>query len=197
MKRSLLITAALALAFAAPAGAKGPDQATITGPGLDEAIVLGGDAEGNFTSTFGRFVHGAGFVSAVFQQTPDPMLRQRPKGDLGPRYDVVYRVPGGDAGTSTVRQVLYPYAPGGAVTYVRPGQLIFDGQHATHGGWFVSPDPAFAKLLVSLGLPDAAPRPAAVVKSEPEQRRASRWLPIAFAGLLLPAAVFAVLRKKR
>lgn len=196
MKRSLLITAGLALALAAPATAKGPDQATITGPGLDGPVVLGGDAEGNFTSTFGRFVHGAGFVSAVFQQTPDPMLRQRPEGDLGPRYDIVYRVPGGDTGTSNVRQALYPYAAAGPVTYTRPGQLIFGGQHATHGGWFASRDPSFRALLVSLGLPRATPTAAAVVKTEPE-RRTTRWLPIAFAGLLLPTAFFAVRRRKR
>jgi hypothetical protein len=196
MKRSLLITAGLALALAAPAAAKGPDQATITGPGVDGPIVLGGDAEGNFTSTFGRFVHGAGFVSAVFQQTPDPMLNRRPTGDLGPRYDVVYRVPGGDTGTSNVRQALYPYAPGGPVTYTRPGQLIFGGQHATRGGWFASRDPSLRALLVSLGLPNEAPRAAAVVKTEPE-RRVSRWLPIAFAGLLIPAAFFAIRRRPR
>jgi hypothetical protein len=196
MKRSLLISAGVALALAAPAAAKGPDQATITGPGLDNPIVLGGDAEGNFTSTFGRFTHSAGFVSAVFHQTPDPMLRQRPKGDLGPGYDVIFRVPGGDGRASNVRLVLYAYAPGGPVTYTRPGQLIFSGQHATHGGWFESRDPAFRELLVSLGFPKAAPRTAAVTKTEPE-RRMSRWLPIAFAGLLLPAAFFAVLRKKR
>jgi hypothetical protein len=196
MKRSLLITAGLALALVAPATAKGPDQATITGPGLDGPIVVGGDAEGNFTSTFGRFTHGAGFVSAVFQQTPDPMLRQRPKGDLGPRYHVLFRVPGGDGRASNVRLALYPYAPGGPVTYTRPRQLIFGGEHATHGGWFVSRDPAFRELLISLGFPKAAPSVAAVAKPESE-RRVSRWLPIAFAGLLLPAAVFAMFRKQR
>ena len=194
--RILIAGSALALAVAAPAVAKGPDQATITGPGLDSPIILSGDAEGNVNSTFGRFAEGAGFMYAVFQQTPDPMLAQRPKGDLGPRYDIVYRVPGGGTGTAYARQALYPYAPGGPVTYMRTGQPLFGGDHATHGGWFRSLDSSFREQLVSLGLPKTAPQGTAVVKTEPE-RRTSRWLPIAFAGLLLPAAFFAIRRKAR
>jgi hypothetical protein len=198
MKRICILIAggALALAFAAAAAAKGPDQATITGPGLDSPIILGGDAEGNVGSTFGRFVEGAGFMHAVFRQTPDRMLAKRPKGDLGPRYDIVYRVPGGGTGTAYARQALYPYAAGGPVTYMRPGQLLFGGDHATHGGWFRSLDSSFSEQLDSLGLPKTAPQGAALVKTE-HDRRTSRWLPIAFAGLLVPAAFLAIRRRAR
>jgi hypothetical protein len=198
MKRFCILIggAALALALASPVAAKGPDQATITGPGLDTPIVLGGDAEGNASSTFGRFAEGAGFMYVVFQQTPDQTLAKRPKGDLGPKYEIVWRVPGGEGATAFARQALYPYASGGPVTYMRPGQPLFGGEHLTHGGWFRSRDGSFKEQLVSLGLPRTAPASAPVVAAEPEQRRASRWLPIAFAGVVLPAAFFALRRKR-
>jgi hypothetical protein len=197
MKRFCILigSVALALALAAPVAAKGPDQATITGPGLDGPIVLGGDAEGHFYSSFGQFVEGAGFMYAVFQQTPDRMVAKRPQGDLGPKYEIVWRVPGGGTGTSFARQALYPYATGGPVTYMRPGQPLY-GDHLTHGGWFRSLNGSFREQLVSLGLPKTAPTASATVRTEPEQRRSSRWLPIAFAGLVLPAAFFALRRKR-
>jgi hypothetical protein len=197
MKRFCILIGgvALALALAGPVAAKGPDQATITGPGLDDPIVLGGDAEGDVNSTFGRFAEGAGFMYAVFQQTPDRMVAKRPKGDLGPQYEIVYRVPGGGAGTAFARQALYPFAAGGPVTYMRPGQPLFGGDHLTHGGWFRSTDSSFRELLVSLGLPKTAPKATVVAQPEPE-RRSSRWLPIAFAGLVLPAAFFALRRSR-
>ena len=50
MKRLLGIVAVAALVLPATAQAKGPDRATITGPGLDAAIVLSGYGEsGNGT----------------------------------------------------------------------------------------------------------------------------------------------------
>jgi hypothetical protein len=189
MKRSLFIAAALALVFAAPVAAKGPDQATITGPGLDDPIVLGGDAEANTSSLFGRFVDDTGFVPGVFRQTPDPMLDEKPTALLGRRYIVVYRVPDGDGGAATVRQELYPDAVGGPVTYMRPGQRIFGGDHATRGGWFVSKYSGLEATLDELGFPRG---PAA----QPETRRSLRWLPLAFAGLLVPAALVAIRRTR-
>lgn len=196
MKRTLLLAAALALGLAAPASAKGPDQATITGPGLDTPIVLGGDAEGDGNSQFGRFVNATGFMPGVFAQTPDPMLDKRPEGDLGPRYTVVYRVPGGDTGTATVNQDLYPYAAGGPVTYMKPGQLIFGGQHATRGGWFTSRYSGLKETLTAIGFPTATPTDRSV-HAEPERRSTLRWLPFIFAGLVLPASFFASRRRAR
>ena len=52
-----------------------------------------------------------------------------------------------------IRQDVYPYANGGAVTYMKPGQSIFD--MTTHGGWYR--DPALKRTLVSSGLPAKAP----------------------------------------
>ena len=47
MRRSVLIIGCAALLLAGAAQAKGPDRATITGPGLAKPVVLTGDAESN------------------------------------------------------------------------------------------------------------------------------------------------------
>ena len=68
------------------------------------------------------------------------MLPGRPGGDLGPRYTV--DVQGADRRTRpppTITQDLYPYADGGPVAYMRPGQPVF-GSSTTAGGWFRAPD---------------------------------------------------------
>ena len=83
--------------------------------------------------------------------------RARPGGDLGPRYRVVYRVPG-PSGSSTVVQDVYPYART-PVTFMRPGQRFWGGAR-THGGWFVS-EPRLKAMLVAAGLPESRPSPAA------------------------------------
>ena len=156
MKRTLLLISLVALAYAPAATAKGPGEATIAGPGLDDSIVLRGNAEGDPGSPFGVFVDGTGFFPAVFERTPNPMLKTPRKRSLGPRYTVVYSLPGGDRGTSTVRQDLYPYAAGGPVTYTPPGQEIFGGEVTTRGGWYAAPA-SFRQTLVSLGLPQTRP----------------------------------------
>src|SRR3954452_12901477 len=113
MKRVMLVAAiavgAAGLAASA-ASAKGPTQAMISGPGLDGAIVVRGDAESTPGTSFWTLVQESGFFATVFgQQTPDPTLKARPKGDLGPRYDVVYLVPGPDR-DSALHAEVYPYA---------------------------------------------------------------------------------------
>jgi hypothetical protein len=158
MKLVLLVaaTAVLAgLAFAAAAGAKGPSQATIAGPGLDHAIVLRGDAESSASSRFSVIVQESGFFATVFGgQVPDPTLRARPTGDLGPRYDVVYTVPG--PGTaSKLRAELYPYATPAPVAHMPAGQRFWDGR-LTRGGW-VRGDATLRGALVAAGLPAKAP----------------------------------------
>lgn len=156
MRRIVFIAAALALVLAPAALAKGPIEAQISGPGLGKAIVLGGDAESGPPSDFGSFVDGTGFFPSVFGQQPDPMLAGRPDGDLGPRYTVEYKVPTGYSTTAVVTQDLYPYADGGPVAYMRPGQPVFNAQSPTVGGWFRTTD-AVKPLLVDYGLRATAP----------------------------------------
>jgi hypothetical protein len=147
MKRLLLVLAVAALALPTAAVAKGPDEATITGPGLDKAITITGLEEPG--SPIMAFAEAAGFFPAVFGQQPNPMLPGRPKGDLGPKYRIDYNVPGGESGSFSISQDLYPYAQPAAVTYTKDGQEIFE--MTTTGGWWS--DAALKDHLVALGLP--------------------------------------------
>ena len=150
MKRLLFLLAAAALALPTAAIAKGPDEATITGPGLDKAITITGLEEPG--SPIMAFAEAAGFFPAIFGQQPSPMLPGRPKGDLGPKYRIDYNVPGGDGTSFSISQDLYPYAQPSAVTYTKDGQEIFD--MTTTGGWWS--DAALKDQLVALGLPKTA-----------------------------------------
>ena len=150
MKRLLLLLAVAALAMPTTAFAKGPDKATITGPGLDKAITIKGLEEPG--SPIMAFAEAAGFFPAIFGQQPNPMLPGRPKGDLGPKYRIDYNVPGGDGTSFSISQDLYPYAQPSAVTYTKDGQEIFD--MTTTGGWWS--DAALKDQLVALGLPKTA-----------------------------------------
>lgn len=152
MKRLLLVLAVAALALPTAAFAKGPDEATITGPGLAEAITITGVEEPG--SPIMAFAEAAGFFPAVFSQEPNPMLPDRPKGDLGPKYTIEYNVPAGGEGPPNfrIRQDLYPYAQPYAVTYTKEGQQIFD--MTTRGGWWA--DASLKDQVVQLGLPKTA-----------------------------------------
>jgi hypothetical protein len=174
MKRSLLIAAGLALALPSPAAAKWIDHATITGPGLDGPVVPGGELL--FDST--------GFYEATVG-TPTDLLSAVPTKQLGPRYTIVYSLPGPDV--DRIRQDLYPYAAGGPVTYTKSGQASFYGRR-TRGGWYVA-SRGLKQTLVSMGLPRAAP-----AASRDSTRRV--WL-LASAGAIFLGALPLVARRRR
>jgi hypothetical protein len=191
MKRSLVLVLVLAVACCGQAAAKGPVAATITGPGVDRAISIGGDAEGNVSSPFGVFVEQVGYFPQVFTQTPDSTSRVAPAGRLGPRYDVAYRVPGPDGKARTVRQELYPFAAIGPVTHMRAGQPVFPTMGmSTHGGWFQSPY-GLRATLVTLGLPAKAPS----VKQS--GLGAGAWAGIAVGAFVLAGAATLLLRRRK
>ena len=156
--RRLLVLATLAtlatLAATAPAAAKGPSTASITGPGIDHGLPVKGEGESGPGTPLGSLVQFGGFFPQVYDEIPDPTTRTQPTADLGPRYQVVYRVPG-PSGTSTIVQDVYPYAKPSPVTYVRAGQRFW-GVNRTHGGWFVSSD-GLKTALVEAGLPKSPP----------------------------------------
>ena len=158
MRRALPAVAALAvmLLLAAGAAAKGPSVASITGPGLDHAIVINGYGEGGDTSPLGVLVDQGGFFHEVYGATNTQALSRKPAGDLGPRYEVTYTVPGGSDEASTLRQDLYPYARPAPVTSMSPGQKFW-GTQMTPGGWFRG-SPELRRVLVHAGLPATAVR---------------------------------------
>ena len=147
MKRLILAAALAALLVPAAALAKEPAQASISGPGFHKT--LSAPENGDFASTpLGRLTAATGFFPAAVGQSPNPMLPGRPSGPLGPRYTIVWTVPV-PGHTHGVRQDLYPYADGGAVTYMKPGQPIYESQ--TRGGWYRAY--GLRQTLSGLGLP--------------------------------------------
>jgi hypothetical protein len=171
MLRRLMVVTALAagmsiaavLTLATPALAKGPSQARITGPGLVHAIVVSGGGEpgqqdrlailAGQTSLFTVLFGAGGSVPAPARLRTPP-----PKATLGPRYTIIYTVPGvtpqpGEQ-FGRIRQDLYPRAAGGPVTYTPPGQPGF-GQPLLISGWLRA-SPQLTRTLSQLGVP---PRP--------------------------------------
>ena len=154
MNRSMLVPAALVavLLLPAAAAAKGPSEATIAGGALGKTIRISGNGESDSTP-LGSLAMESGFYPAAYGQSPDPMLPARPSGNLGPKLAIHYVVPGPNSRTFDISQDLYPYAHGGAVTYMKPGQPIFG--MTTRGGWFRAY--GLKRLLLQQGLPTRAP----------------------------------------
>jgi hypothetical protein len=156
MRRLLVAAAVVAAALALPtlAAAKGPASASITGPGLQRALALEGGGELGSGTALGTLVDAGGFFPQLYGQSPDPTLKNRPRGSLGPRFRVVYVVPGPNGIRSRVAQDAYPYASGGPVTHMKAGQSYWHGRKA-HGGWFRA-SVELRKMLVRAGLPRTA-----------------------------------------
>lgn len=143
MARRWLVPVAVLLlpvVMAAPAAAKGPRSATITGPGLDAPVHVGEQDVGTLGEATGAW-------PAMFRQSPNPLRPHRPAHGLGPRLRIAYRVSmpvrGGRERAFTIVQSLYPRAHGAPVTYTAPGQPLFGGK-VSLGGWYLAPNLASA-----------------------------------------------------
>jgi hypothetical protein len=140
------------LVVAATAAAKGPSEATVTGPGI-RTLTFGGGETG--TSPVSDLAMNAGFFPGAFGASGySGTLHRRPTGALGPRYRIRYVVPNGQPTPNSIAQSVYPYAKRGAVTFMPAGQKIFDTK--TVGGWYRG-GAALKSLLVAHGLPKKAP----------------------------------------
>ena len=154
MKRTLVLLAIAALAVPTAASAKGPASAVIEGPGIGGGIKVPGEGEYRGTP-LGDLTHYAGFFPAVFGgELQDPMSKDRPKGDLGPKYTVTYSLPMGDE-TVEIRQDMYPYA-NPPVTYTEPGLKVYEDR-VTPGGWYTKGIPALRVRLIEAGLLPSTP----------------------------------------
>jgi hypothetical protein len=153
MRRYLIAATLVALVVPALAAAKGPASASNSGPGLERALAIEGDGEG--PGMLGSLATASGFFAQMYVQTPDPTVARRPATRLGPRYVIVYLVPGPNDIQSHVTQYVYPYAKPTSVTYMKPGQRFWDGRQA-HGGWYRA-GAALERVLVRAGLPATAP----------------------------------------
>lgn len=189
-----LAASVAALALAAPALAKGPSEASITGPGLKGGGIHlksnGGGGDPSSGTPLGNLTEFSGFFPALFGQVPDPMLKEQPASKLGPKYTIEYTVPGPNGEAATIRQDLYPYAQPSPVTYTKPGQPFFENDR-TNGGWFAAPLD-LKRTLVEAGLPKTAPSAGSSDGS------ALTWgtTTIAAAALLLLALTFLAYRRR-
>jgi hypothetical protein len=155
IRSALLSTILVVVVLLAPTAAlaKGASKATITGPGLGAGIRLAGEGDPGGGALM-QIAEDSGFFPAVFLTTPNPMLSERPDGELGPRYTIVYVMPG-PSGVDEIRQDVYPYATPSLVSYTKPGQPYF-GTERTVGGWYVA-GPTLKDDLVAVGLRATAP----------------------------------------
>ena len=190
--RRLLVLAMFAAALALPGTAqgKGPIAATIDGPGTGGGITIGRGGDAPVGPM--EIAQESGIFPAVFAQTPDPMLKTRPGGDLGPRYQVTYSLPGPNRTEYTIRQDLYPYAPQGPVTYTDPGQRVFVTR-STRGGWYQAA-PALKRTLVLAGLPRTAPSAGT---EDGGTALSNLWPAVAAAFALALAGLTAVFVRRR
>ena len=210
LRRLIVVTAlaaamsiAAAITLAAPALAKGPSQARISGPGLAHAIVVAGNGEPGQPGTLPTLAEQTRLFSVMFGPNvpmPPRLRTPPPTASLGPRYTIIYTVygqftrPGQQFGH--IRQDLYPRAVG--------GPLIFTPQRLPGGpvpffGWFRA-SRHLPRTLARLGISPPAATQAGLqahaahpVATQQAGSRALPWLiaaaaaiaAVAFAGTVL------------
>ena len=161
---AVLSVAAALLAIPTVAWAKGPSVATISGPGLQSPITVKGMGEPGAGSQLADLAEQSGLFSAAYGATGNgQVLSGRPEGSLGARYTVTYTIPNGQPKPGRVVMDIYPYAPGGPVSYTHPGAAVFPGQQPPTPQWFQGPAD-LRLVLISIGLPD---RPALIATAAP------------------------------
>ena len=207
LRRLVVLTAlaagmsiAAAITLAAPALAKGPSQARITGPGLAHAIVVSGNGEPGQPGMLNTLTLQTRLFSVMFGPNAPvpPPLRTPPKASLGPRYTIIYTVPGEfplpGKQFGQIRQDLYPRAAGGPVIYTPPRQ---PGGPLPVFGWFRA-SRRLPRTLAKLGVPPRAGTPTALQTSlrpaghpaaaQQTSSRTTAWL-IASAAAVAAAAL--------
>jgi hypothetical protein len=169
MKPRVLAVAALAallLLVPTAAQAKGVSAATISGGGPGGLpggpITLNGNGEPGSGTDLGMLAEGAGVFAVMFED--GSALAAAPTDHLGPRYTITWTMADDLGKGRKVLQHLYPYAAGGPVTFMPPGQPIFDTQ--TTGGWYQGFETLRAQLI-DLGLPNRDPLSQPAPKATP------------------------------
>jgi len=202
------MTTAAVVALATPALAKGPSQAVITGPGLAHPVVISGDGEPGQLGRLAGLAALTGLYTAMFgpgvsEPAPAPLHGVPSGATLGPRYTIVYTVPGVTPQPGQefgrIREGLYPRAAGGPVIYIPPGQQGF-GQPLLVTGWLRG-TPQLVHILARLGVrPRLGARTATAAgpSARPPASPATAWLII--LAVVVAAAVLAgaaLLRHRR
>jgi hypothetical protein len=183
--------AALAVAAAGPAAAKGPQSVTVAPPGGDPVELA--QSERPQDTRIVRLAEDMG----IWETTGEgqALLPEAPTEYLGPELTVEWTMynsmPANPDAAPRVVQTLYPQAGGGALVHTEGGQRFF-GESVTKPGWFRAPDRLVA-TLEALGveaefrLPEPAPAPAAAgATARPGESRA--WPVPALAGAVVVSA---------
>jgi hypothetical protein len=150
MPRRILVVAFAAamvlLAVGAPATAKGPESATITGPGIGTQELASSTIYPSL-DTLTRVTRFWDSVANTVATDTEP-----PAGELGPRFEVRYHVPDLHNPSSgrawEIRQDLYPFAAAGPVVYTPRGQTMYDLELPP--GW-LAVDSGMERLVTQLG----------------------------------------------
>jgi hypothetical protein len=167
--RVLAVAAMAALLLLVPtaAQAKGVSAATISGGGPGGLpggpITLKGDGEPGSGTDLGMLAQGAGVFAVMFEDGSEA-LPAAPTDRLGPRYTITWTMADDLGKGRKVVQHVYPYAAGGPVTFMPPGQPVLDT--TTTGGWYQGFDGLRAQLI-ALGLPNRDPLPQPTPKVTP------------------------------
>jgi hypothetical protein len=169
MRRTLLalsVLLAVLLGAASPAAAKGPTEATITGPGIDEPIDIRADLS---DTTFWSITEDLGYYAVV--GAGGNRAVERPTGDLGPAYRLHWSGPSSVVTDFDLTVVLHPWAEGGGRIFVPARQQPIVGG-PTEATWYPMP----LRVLPTLeraGFPDRATAfaaiepPAETLRAEP------------------------------
>jgi len=136
-----------------------------------------------------------GFFQVAWGGQPERTLPAPPTRKLGPRYRVVYLVPGPSGQNDRIRQDLYPFAHGGPVTYTAAGQRFFKTRR-TLGGWFRAGSELKAAVLEA-----GIPRPGneargASPPADSAENRSITWLAAVLALLALAGGTTVVARRR-
>jgi hypothetical protein len=149
LRRILAVLAAAVIVVLAGSGsaqAKGPDHATISGPGIGTTRLTMDDPD----RSLDRLLQLTRFWESAERPAWDA---DPPAGDLGAAYTVTYHVPDlhdpGGAKPDSVRQDIYPFAESGPVVYLAPGQTVYDTDLAA--GWFAADD-RLVGVMTELGV---------------------------------------------
>jgi hypothetical protein len=143
---------ALILISAAAAVAKGPDQAIVSGPGIEQPIAVRVPGSSTIGPDMASLIESSGIIEQLWCASCDDLSTKQPTGNLGPMYLVRYRVPALTGGpTRWVEQHAYPFAQPRPLTFVAPAQPFW--HQRTVGGWYKA-EPRLQHILVGIGVPN-------------------------------------------
>ncbi len=187
----------------APATAKGPESATIIGPGIDQPMEL---IRPDNVEQMSRLMEQTGLWYGT-GDLPRPLAG--PTGDLGPAHTLTW-VNGGPPGASvqarTIQQLIYLDAEAGPLIHT-PAQESLENWGAGVIGWFAAPS-GLSDTLAELGVPvsrgaiffDVVRSKMAEIVALPERFSANTrlYLGVALVALVVAlAGAFAIRRRVR